>query len=101
MAVKKTKATKPKVIKPGPQNDKPQLVRCGRAYVSPSEVAAIDKVRQDLWIVKLKSEPNPEYPMWLHENGFAEFAQHFELLAGSNLLEDELGPPEVPPIKYR
>ena len=104
---KATKATKPKVIKPGPQNDtRPVLIKCGRAFVDPNDVSAIIQVRADLWIVKLKSEPNPQYPIWLHENGFERFAPYFNLvgLAPDGDLEhneDQLGPPEVAAIKYR
>jgi len=102
----KKKATKPKVIKPGPQNDtRPVLVKCGRAFVDPNDVSAIIQVRNDLWIVKLKSEPNPTYPIWLHEHGFERFAPYFNLVGlappDEELEHDDMGPPEVPPVRYR
>jgi len=86
-----TKRRAPKVIKPGPQPIKPTLVKCGRAYVDPNDVSALIRVRVDLWIVKLKSEPNPQYPIWLHENGFEKFAQYFDLLNVEPPDHDEMG----------
>jgi hypothetical protein len=59
---------------------KPTLVKIGYHYIDPNDVASITKCRkkvideetgeeferkEQLYVVKLKSNPNPEFPIWV------------------------------------
>ena len=54
---------------------KPVLVKVGNQYIEPGDIAAITKCKrmtnddeerpQSLYIVRLKSNPNPEFPIWV------------------------------------
>lgn len=60
--------------KPKIQSDKPLLIRVGKHLIDPFDVAVITRCRDrrdedgekySLYVVKLKSNPNPEYPIWV------------------------------------
>lgn len=60
------------------KNQKPTLVQVGKSFVDPNDIAAIVKVssKKKLYVIRLKSQPNPEYPFWAEE-------KEIELLMGS------------------
>lgn len=48
--------------------EKPVLVKCGNNFINPEDVSCIKNVKRgELWIVKFKSEPNPDFPCWLND----------------------------------
>jgi hypothetical protein len=69
---------------------KPILVKVGNQFIEPSDVACITKCRtkaededgnrHTLYIVRLKSNPNPEYPIWVRgEAAIAKLLTHFAI----------------------
>jgi hypothetical protein len=72
---------------------KPELIKIGKHYINVSDVAQISKVRsgdrQPLYVVKLFSNPNPEFPIWVTKHDEIEFLlSHFEILSSDNEDED-------------
>lgn len=74
--MRKAKTALPKTIVP---DNRPVLVQCGEHFIDPANVAAIKKCKKGLFIVKLKSEPNPEWPIWLIETEVATLLAHFNI----------------------
>jgi hypothetical protein len=59
---------------------KPKLVRVGKHFISPNDVRGITQVRDDLYIVKFYSEPNPNYPCWIKASEIGKLLEHFEIV---------------------
>lgn len=64
-------------------NDKPILIRVGRSFVDPTDVVEIrdcsSKRHRNLWIVRLRSQPNPEFPLWCNEEELEALLEHFRI----------------------
>lgn len=67
---------------------KPTLVMCGKHFIDINDVSAIKEVHlrrteereaKKLFVVKLKSEPNPEFPIWLKDEEAAALLLHFNI----------------------
>ena len=72
---KKTKVVKPVV------DTRPKLIHCGNHLIDPNDVVCITKTsKKDLYIVKLRSNPNPEYPIWTNERDIASLVKHFNII---------------------
>jgi len=59
---------------------KPQLVKIGKHYVDPENVAGIKQAEEDLHILMLRTEPEPQYPLWLNERELNHALQYFDIL---------------------
>lgn len=60
---------------------KPRLVKVGKNYIDPSDVAAVRSVKDgDLYVVDLKSKPNAEYPIWVDKKHISSLMRHFEIV---------------------
>lgn len=61
---------------------KPILVKIGNSLVDPTDVAAIQKIRskRDLYVIRLKSQPNADYPIWADENELGSLLEQFEII---------------------
>lgn len=59
---------------------KPTLVQVGRSFVDPTDVAAIVKVKRRLYVVRLKSQPNAEYPLWVEEKYIQKLMEQFKII---------------------
>ena len=61
---------------------RPKLIHCGNHLIDPNDVVCITKVRshKDLYIVKLRSNPNPEYPIWINEADITPLIQQFNVV---------------------
>lgn len=64
-------------------NDKPTLVQVGEHYINPTDVACIKEAMRGLYVVKLRSEPNPEWPIWVEGRHIGALLAHF------NIIEEE------------
>lgn len=64
---------------------KPKLVRIGKHFVDPTDVAGIKNCKDGLYLLRLKSEPNPEYPMWLSEREVERALEHFDITGSTEL----------------
>jgi hypothetical protein len=62
------------------KSNKPQLVKIGKHYLDPSNVAGIKEAKEGLYIIMLHSSPNPEYPLWLSEKSLERAKQYFDIL---------------------
>ena len=62
-----------------PATPKPILVQCGKHFIDPFDVASIKEAKRGLYIVKLKSEPNPEWPIWVEELYLGGLLAHFDI----------------------
>lgn len=59
---------------------KPLLVKAGQHLIDPNDVACITRVKtKGLYIVRLKSQPNMEYPIWIQKNQIEALLEHFEI----------------------
>lgn len=61
---------------------KPTLIQIGDSFVDPSDVAAIVKAgsKKGLFIVRLKSQPNAEFPLWVHEKDLTALMGAFNIV---------------------
>lgn len=59
---------------------KPILVKVGPHLVDPADVSCISRIKsRKLYIVRLKSQPNMEYPIWVNSNNIAALLAHFDI----------------------
>lgn len=59
---------------------KPQLIKVGNHYISPEDVACISRIKsKKLYIVRLKSQPNMEFPIWVGADAIAVLLEYFEI----------------------
>jgi len=76
MLKKSTK--KVKIVK---VDNRPKLIHCGNHLIDPNDVVCITKTsKKDLYIVKLRSNPNPEYPIWTNERDITALVKHFNII---------------------
>ena len=60
---------------------RPKLIHCGNHLIDPNDVVCITKTsKKDLYIVKLRSNPNPEYPIWANERDITSLVKHFNII---------------------
>lgn len=62
------------------QEAKAVLVKCGETYINPKDVSSIKKVKMGLFVVRMVSEPNPVYPIWLREAEVGNLIQFFKIV---------------------
>lgn len=59
---------------------KPILLKVGQHFLDPTDVACISKIKgRNLFVVRLKSQPNMEYPVWAKESELAPLFDYFEI----------------------
>ncbi len=59
---------------------KPILMRAGNHLIDPTDVACITRIRnKGLYIVRLKSQPNMEYPIWINKGEIESLLSYFEI----------------------
>lgn len=61
-------------------SNKPILVQVGDSFVDPTDVAAIVRVKKNLFVIRLKSQPNPEYPLWVEEKNIGALMSSFRIV---------------------
>jgi hypothetical protein len=57
----------------------PLLIKIGQHYIDPNDVAGIKHAKDKLYIIMLKSSPEPQYPMWIKERDFEIAKQYFKI----------------------
>lgn len=57
-----------------------KLIQVGKHFLDPNDIIGLKNAKDDLYIVKLRSEPNPEWPLWVRERDLGLILQHFELI---------------------
>jgi len=72
-------------------NKKPLLIQAGGHLIDPNDVSCISKIRsRNLYIVRLKSQPNMEFPIWVKKSEIASLLEYFEIqVSDVPELEDE------------
>ena len=59
---------------------KPVLIKVGAHLVAPDDVSCITRVKsKKLYIVRLKSQPNMEFPIWVQINEIDALLAYFEI----------------------
>lgn len=58
---------------------KPSLVKVGDHLIDILDVACISKTRTGLYVVRLKSQPNMEFPIWVRKNQITALLEHFDI----------------------
>lgn len=71
-----------------PRNKKPTLIAVGNHMIDPNDVACVSKVKSDLYIVRLKSQPNMEYPIWVKKHQINSLLSHMNIVVSDDM-EDE------------
>jgi len=59
---------------------KPTLVKIGKHYLEPTDIAGIKQAKQGLYIIILHSQPEPEFPLWLTEREFNQSKKYFNIV---------------------
>lgn len=59
---------------------KPTLVKVGKHLIDPNDVVAISQVKSHLFIVKLRSNPNPAFPIWVEEKEIGPLLDFFNIV---------------------
>jgi len=62
------------------KSDKPQLVKIGKHYIDPKNVAGIKEAKEGLYIIMLRDQPEPQFPLWLSERALEKAKQYFDIL---------------------
>lgn len=69
---------------------KPILIKVGNHLIDPNDVACVSKVSNgSLYVVRLKSQPNMEYPIWVKKHQIESLLEHFEILVQDD--EESIG----------
>jgi hypothetical protein len=59
---------------------KPLLIKVGNHFVDPTDVSCISKIKsKNLYIVRLKSQPNMEFPIWVKANEIEGLLDYFDI----------------------
>lgn len=62
------------------QINKPTLIKVGQHLVDPSDVSCITRLKsKKLYIVRLKSQPNMEFPIWVQINEIDSLLTYFNI----------------------
>jgi len=60
---------------------KPTLISVGNHLIDPNDVACITKVQsKDLYVVRLRSQPNMEYPIWVSGKQISALTNQFNII---------------------
>ena len=60
---------------------KPQLIKIGKHYISPDNIAGIKQAKKDLYILQLRDQPEPEFPLWLSGKELQMALPFFDVLS--------------------
>lgn len=67
-----------------PKPKKPTLIKCGNHFINPEDVSRITKINKggiDLYSVKFKSEPNPNFACWVHGPEIINLLEQFNIIS--------------------
>ena len=67
-----------------PRDNRPVLIKCGNHYIDPLEIRQVSKVKRDLYIVKFKNDPNPEFPCWVKEADIEPLLNGFNIIVSDD-----------------
>lgn len=69
---------------------KPTLIQVGRHFINVEDVIGVKAVKKGtLFIVMLRSQPNPEYPLWAKPEEIEILMTHFNIITHDANDEDE------------
>lgn len=72
------------------QSNLPFLVKVGNHLIDPTDVACITKInKKDLYVVRLKSQPNMEYPIWVNKSQISSLASQFNISVSDENVSDD------------
>jgi len=60
--------------------DKPKLVKIGKHYLEPSQVAGFKQAKTGLYLIVLKESPEMQYPLWVSETSMLKALKYFNVL---------------------
>lgn len=62
--------------------DKPEMLQIGQHLISPDDIAGVKRasITKNLYILILKSQPNPEWPIWITEKDMKCLVKHFNII---------------------
>lgn len=68
---------------------KPILIKVGGHLIEPTDVSCISRIRsKNLYIVRLKSQPNMEFPIWVGINQIETLLDYFNIITSDIPEED-------------
>jgi hypothetical protein len=59
---------------------KPKLIKIGDHFVDPNEVLGFKRANEELYILKLRSEPESIHPLWIKVEDMEKALKHFEVI---------------------
>lgn len=73
------------------KNTKPTLIAVGDHMIDPTDVSCISKVQSGkLYIVRLKSQPNMEYPIWVKKHQIEALVAQYNVIITDTNSEDDI-----------
>lgn len=67
---------------------KPTLIQCGEHYFPLSEIQGIRHAKGNLYILKIKGDESPVYPIWLKTHQVKEILTHFNVIYSEKEIND-------------
>jgi hypothetical protein len=62
-----------------PISERKILIKVGKHFLDPNDIVGIKEAKKGLYIVKLRSEPNPEWPVWVEEKDIESVLKYFSI----------------------
>lgn len=62
-----------------PTEEKPRLVAIGNHFLDPKNISGIKQAKEGLYIIMLRDQPEPEFPLWLTERQFERARKYFDI----------------------
>lgn len=59
---------------------KQAFIQVGEHLINPEDVAGIKHAKRDLYILMLRSQPNPEFPIWIKEKDMELICKYFNIV---------------------
>lgn len=64
---------------PESEPSKPLLIKAGNSYIDPTDVSSIYETKKGLYVVKMKSSPDPRFPIWVHSKDIGALIAYFKI----------------------
>lgn len=62
------------------QSKQPELVKIGKHYLDPSQVAGFKQAKEGLYIIVMKDSPELQYPLWVSQRSMEKALKYFNIL---------------------
>ena len=68
---------------------KPTMIKVGNHIIDPTDVACITRIsNKNIYVVRLKSQPNMEYPIWVKKHEISDLLDQFNIIVNDEAEEN-------------